>query len=190
MIFQNTLIGNQTIGVGNYYQGGYIVYYNPVTKGGLIVSPTDLSGSQCAWETQPYQTISTTNTYGSGQANTTNILASSSPTPAAELCNDYVNEGYNDWFLPNQNEMLLVWDAYNSGRLNRANIRGYIDYPPGTSPTLYWTSYSQNFSTAQFVDFAKPSSYANQTGNGFRDSGPSSPGPGCWVRACRYITVR
>ena len=190
MIFQNTLLANQSLGIGNYYQGGYIVSFNQTTKTGLIVSPTDLSGSLCAWEKEPYQTSSTSNTYGSGQTNTTNILASSSPTPAAELCNDYVNQGYNDWFLPNTTEMLLVWNAYFAGKLDRANIKGYRTYPPGTTPTLYWTSYSLAFNTAQFVDFANPSSYLNQTGDGFRASGPSSPGPGCWVRACRYITFR
>jgi hypothetical protein len=190
MIFQNTLLANQSLGIGNYYQGGYIVSFNPITKAGLIVSPTDLSGSQCAWQTQPYNTISTSNTYGSGAQNTINILAASSPTPAAELCDAYINEGYNDWFLPNTTEMLLVWDAYFIGKLDRANIRGFRNTSPPTTPNLYWTSFSQAFNTAQFVDFANPSSYANQTGNGFRDSGPSSPGPGCWVRACRYITVR
>jgi hypothetical protein len=188
MIFQNTILANESLGVGNYYQGGYIVYLDLNLNQGLIVSPTDLTGSQCAWEVEPYQTITTTNTYGSGQTNTTNILASTSTTPAAELCNTYVNGGYDDWFLPNTTELKLVWDAYFIGKLDRANIRGFRNTNPPTTPNLYWTSYSLAFNTAQFVDFANPSSYGNQIGNGFRDSGPSSPGPGCWVRACRYIT--
>lgn len=188
MIFQNTILANESLGVGNYYQGGYIAYLDLNLNRGLIVSPTDLSGSQCPWEREPYQTISTSNTYGSGAQNTINILASSSPTPAAELCADYVNEGYNDWFLPNTTEMLLVWNSYFAGKLNRANIRGFRNTSPPTAPNLYWTSYSLAFNTAQFVDFANPSSYGGQVGNGFRCCGPSSPGPGLWVRACRYIT--
>lgn len=179
MIFQNTILANESLGIGNYYQGGYIAYLDLNSNQGLIVSPTDLTGSRCAWEAEPYQTITTTNTYGSGQTNTNNILASTSATPAAELCNSYINQGYDDWFLPNTNELLKVFDAYHYlGKLGRANIQ----------PSLYWTSYSVAFNTAQFVDFAVPSSYGGQVGNGFRCCGPSSPGPGLWVRACRYIT--
>ena len=177
MIFKNGLFGGG-LGLGNYFQGGFIVYLDNTNRQGLIVSPTDLSGSQCAWEKPTYQTVTTTNTYGSGQTNTNNIIALTSSTPAADLCNDYVNDGYTDWFLPNTNEMLKVFTTYYAGLIPQANLR----------TSLYWTSYSLDFNTAQFVDFAVPSSYLNQTGNGFRDTGPSSPGPGCWVRACRYIT--
>lgn len=177
MIFKNGLFGGG-LGLGNYFQGGFVVYIDAVNKQGLIVSPTDLSGSQCAWEAQVYQSVTTTNTYGSGQTNTNNILALTNSTPAAELCDAYVNDGYTDWFLPNTNEMLKVFDTYNLGLINQANLR----------PSPYWTSYSLALITAQFVDFARPSSYLGQVGDGFRDSGPSAPGPGCWVRACRYIT--
>ena len=90
MIFQNTILANESLGIGNYYQGGYIAYLDLNSNQGLIVSPTDLTGSRCAWEAEPYQTITTTNTYGSGQTNTNNILASTSATPAAELCNSYI----------------------------------------------------------------------------------------------------
>jgi hypothetical protein len=177
MIFKTGLFG-RGLGLGNYFQGGFVTYLDTANKQGLIVSPTDLSGSQCAWEIQPYQTVTTTNTYGSGQTNTNNILALTNSTPAAELCDAYSNDGYSDWFLPNTNEMLKVFNTYNLGLINQANL----------IPSPYWTSYSLAFTTAQFVDFARPSSYVGQVGDGFRDSGPSSPGPGCWVRACRYIT--
>lgn len=186
MIFQNGLFGNQ-FNTGSYYQGGFIVYYNQSTQQGLIVSPTDLTGSQCAWEAQPYQSVTTTNTYGSGQTNTTNIVALTNSTPAADLCDAYVNDGYSDWFLPNQVELNYVWLAYYNGFLDSANIRGFRT-SPGLKPFPYWTSYSTDGLTAQFVDFAYPSDYSNQVGNGWRDTGPSAPGPGCWVRACRYIT--
>lgn len=188
MIFKNTILSNTDVfNTGSYYQGGFVVWSNPSANQGLIVSPTDLSGSQCAWEIQPYQTITTTNTYGSGQTNTTNILAASSVAPAAELCDAYSNDGYTDWFLPNTTELLLVFNAYNQGFLGNANIRGWRDYP-GQGTQGYWTSYSVAFNTAQFVDFQVPSSYGGQVGTGFRETGPSAPGPGLWVRACRYIT--
>jgi hypothetical protein len=173
--------------VGNYYQGGFVVYYNAATKQGLIVSPTDLTGSQCAWEVQPYTTISTSDTYGSGATNTTNIIASTSSTPAADLCDAYSNDGYTDWFLPNKTELLYVWTAYYEGKLDRANLKGFRT-SPGVKPFPYWTSYSQSFNTAWFVDFAYPSDYLGNVGQGFRDTGTSNPGPGCWVRACRYMT--
>lgn len=177
MIFQNTLFGGIP-SLGGYYQGGLLVYYDAASRQGLLVSINDLSSSQVIWEEQTYQTVTTTNTYGSGQTNTNNILALTNATPAAELCDAYSNDGYSDWFLPNTYEMLLVFDVYNRGLMTQANFR----------PSPYWTSYSVAFTTAQFVDFAVPSSYTGQVGDGFRDAGPSSPGPGCWVRACRYVT--
>lgn len=179
MIFRNGILSSTDVfNTGSYYQGGFVVWSNPSTNQGLIVSPTDLSGSQVTWQFQPYESVTTSNTYGTGQTNTTNILASTVPTVAAELCDVYSNDGYSDWFLPNTTEMLYVFRAYSAGFLQLANLR----------TSLYWTSYSVGFNTAQFVDFAVPSSYLGQVGDGFRDAGPSTPGPGCWVRACRYIT--
>ena len=178
MIFQNNLFGGGVPSLGGYYQGGILVYYNPSLQQGLILSVNDLSGSEVAWEAQPYQTVTTTNTYGSGQTNTNNILALTNSTPAAELCDAYTYDGFSDWFLPNTNEMLKVFDTYFLGLLPQANLR----------PAPYWTSYSLAFTTARFVDFLVPSPYSGQVGDGFRASGPSSPGPGLWVRACRYVT--
>ena len=188
MIFQSTLFGGG-IGLGNYYQGGFIVYLNIPAQQGLIVSVTDMSGSavQMPWEVQPYQSVTTTNTYGSGQTNTNNILALASSTPAAELCDAYSNDGYSDWFLPNTNELYKVFESYYAGYLNQANIQGFRTYPT-SKPFPYWASYSTNFNTAQIVDFAYPSDYGGQVANAFRGSGLSSPGPGCYVRACRYMT--
>jgi hypothetical protein len=177
MIFQNNLFGGG-ISLGGYYQGGLVVYLDIANKQGLIVSPTDVTGSQVTWEVQPYQSVTTTNTYGSGQTNTNNILALTNSTVAAEICDTYINDGFSDWFLPNTNEMLKVFDTYNKRLMSQANLR----------PSPYWTSYSLALTTAQFVDFAIPSSYLGQVGTGFRDAGPSSPGPGCFVRACRYMT--
>lgn len=179
MIFKNTILSNTDVfNTGSYYQGGFVVWANLSTNQGLIVSTTDLSGSQCAWQNEPYESVTTSEAYGQGQTNTTNILASTSPTPAAELCDAYSNDGYTDWFLPSTTEMLYVFNAYRDGFLRNASIR----------PSPYWTSYAPNFASARFVDFAIPSSYTGQVGDGFRCCGPSSPGPGLWVRACRYIT--
>jgi len=186
MIFQNNLFGTG-LGVGNYYQGGYIAYLNVPAKQGLIVSVTDMTGSLCAWEVNPYQAVTTTNTYGSGQTNTNNILALTNSTPAAELCDAYSNDGYSDWFLPNTNELLKVFQAYYDGFLNYANIKGFRTYP-GQKPFPYWSSYAVDDLTAEFVDFAYPSDYTGNFSSGFREYGPTFPGQGCWVRACRYIT--
>jgi hypothetical protein len=187
MIFQNNIFSGANIGLGNYYQGGYIAYLNIPAKQGLIVSVSDMTGSLCAWEVNPYQDLTTTNTYGSGQTNTNNILALTNSTPAAELCDAYSNDGYSDWFLPNTNELLKVFQAYFDGYLNEANIQGFRKYPT-TRPFPYWASYSVEGYSAQIVDFAVPSNYSGQVANAFRESGLSFPGQGCWVRACRYMT--
>ena len=88
------------------------------------------------------------------------------------------------------NELCEYWDGlkkyfttknYHIGKLNRANIR----------KTLYWTSYTNGFNTAEFVDFRTSGSpYAGNIGTGFRCCGPSSPGPGLPFRPVRYFDYR
>ena len=169
--------GQQKARVGDYYQGGIVAYIDYGIRRGIIISQTDLDVLQKPWQNETYESVTTTNTYGSGPQNTTNILASGVGTPAAELCDAYSNDGYSDWFLPNETELLLVLGNYLKGGIPAANMK----------VSQYWTSYSVGFSTARFVDFNPSSPYVGNVGDGFRCCGLAAPGPGLWVRACRFV---
>ena len=174
MLIQALSYNSQKLKVGIFYQGGIIVYIDSPNKQGLIVATEDIVGGDMPWESGTYTTISTSNTYGQGLQNTINIDASTSTTPAATACLNYTLNGYDDWFLPNQTEMLYVRDS-----------RTFVS---GLSNTLYWSSWSNTSSTARMVDFNPSTPYVNGLIDGFRCCGVTSPGPGGLVRACRYIT--
>jgi hypothetical protein len=175
MLVQALSYNTQKLKVGIFYQGGIIVYVNSSIKQGLIAATADITGGAMPWQTGDYTTITTSNTYGQGLQNTINIDAAATTTPAATACLNYTLNGYDDWFLPNQTELLLLKSA-----------RTFV---PGLSNTVYWTSWSNESNTARMNDFNPTTPYSpNGQVNGFRCCGLSSPGPGGLVRACRYIT--
>lgn len=183
-----TLTGNRgrLVQIGQYYQGGYIAYLQGSypNQEGLIVAPTDATGSAVSWQEQTYSAVTTNSAYGQGATNTTNIITqSTTATVAATLCTDYSNAGYTDWFLPSQTELTYV----RNNVLLLPNSGSFVGV--GTTPaivSLYWTSYSFAFNTAKCIDFGDTNTYVGNVTDTFRD-GQTSPGPGR-VRPCRYIT--
>jgi hypothetical protein len=166
----------QKLQVGIFYQGGIIVYVDAKNQRGLIVGTEDISPASTfvSWQEQSYSPVTTTNVYGSGLQNTINIEASPTATPAATLCLDYTGGGYTDWFLPNPVEMLYVYQ-------NRQFVSGLTN-------TLYWTSHSIAFNTAQAFDFNPSSPYVNNIANPSRQYSLASTPYAGYVRPCRYIT--
>ena len=175
------------IQVGQYYQGGYVAYTSGTYPNqiGLIVAPTDATGSGVGWQAQTYSSVTTNAAYGQGATNTTNIIAqSSTATVAATLCSNYSNDGYDDWFLPSQTELTNVRNNVlllpNSGSF----------YGVGNTPAivgLYWASNSNASNTAFCIDFGSTNTYAGNVTTVFRD-GQTAPGP-ARVRPCRYVTL-
>jgi hypothetical protein len=51
---------------------------------------------------------------GTGDANTTIILANCPSSPAALACSTLTYGGYSDWFLPSSDELLLVYNNLNT----------------------------------------------------------------------------
>lgn len=90
--------------VGMYYQGGYIVYVKDdyPNQTGLIAAPT-ITATNVSWPTGV--STSTSTTYGEGYTITENAYNGGSTTGAIGACWNYTNDGYDDWFLPNNGEV-------------------------------------------------------------------------------------
>ena len=143
--------------IGDYYQGGIVVYlckpqdslYMEGEQHGLIMSKSDLGFAN--WGIKGQATSARTSyKLGHGMKNTKAIvddyrknnliLKQNSPANsgslrivnpcAALLCSTYENDGYNDWFLPSNQE----WQAIFS-KIDSLAILGLNNYE------YYWTSH-------------------------------------------------
>jgi hypothetical protein len=135
--------------IGDAYQGGKLAYalqsgdpgYVSGETHGLIAAVSDNhTGSGAAWGCSG-TLIGTSTDLGSGQANTIAILADvcAASDIAADVCDEYENDGYDDWFLPSKDELDKFYQ-------NRLAVGGF-------SSNVYWSSseYFDNF--AWYQDF-------------------------------------
>jgi len=148
----------QGIGVGDFYQGGIIVYmlkpgdpgYSSSIPHGLISPPTDQGTA--IWGCDGVDLAGANQSIiGSGFQNSTEILAGCSQTNiAARVCDNLVFNGYSDWYLPSSEELLKILTSDNIG--NFANT--YY------SNSYYWSSTEVSATSARLVTvnstFANP----------------------------------
>jgi len=163
--------------VGDAYQGGKIAYilelgdpgYNANVVHGLIAANADQSAG-IVWisggSTQSTSVPGGTGiAIGTGQVNTTNIIAqavaagnSNLYSYAAGICDDYTNADtgtgvYSDWYLPSRDELNKLYS-------DKVSISGFTD-------ENYWGSSesSSDYAWRQlFVDGYRGSGYKYNTG--------------------------
>ncbi|MCX6303563.1 MAG: DUF1566 domain-containing protein [Bacteroidetes bacterium] len=163
--------GTGTHYIGELYGGGIIFWLDNTGQHGLIASLTDLS-TAAQW-CPTYSPIGAVSTWD-GPANTAMIAAIS---PAAQLCDDYVNSSvygtgtFSDWYLPAIDELNLM----NNARyiLNRnIQLSGLVAQIIANS--IYWSSTEYSYNYAFYFNFT--------TGNAYNYCLKSTSN---WVRAVR-----
>ena len=131
----NHITKDSNLSIGMPYQGGIIFYIlQPNDNGyienethGLIASTIDQS-KRITWWNGKYISCGTEITgkapteigYGCGKANTNSIIQSqgNNGSYAAKICRDYQGGGYSDWYLPNDIELLKMFDEKTTLQLN------------------------------------------------------------------------
>ena len=146
----DTAYGNQitfttyTHNIGDTFGGGIVFYIDGTGQHGLISSTGD-QGS-CMWEYGITNPGITDTGIGTGFSNTNTIVSNlgCGHSIAACITRAYSGGGYNDWFLPSRNELLLMQ--------NEKDLIG------GFSITSYWSSSAEwdniGYTYAQSVYFA------------------------------------
>jgi len=125
--------------IGSYKNGGIVFYVDG--QHGLVCAPSD----QGAYQWGCYQSTLAGNFstgVGSGQLNTNLILNGCGTRPiAASVCSDLILNGYDDWFLPSYDELLLMY-----GNLRTQGIGNFNN-------SFYWSSSQYNADKAWRVNF-------------------------------------
>ena len=103
--------------VGMEAEGGIVFYYDSIGYYGLVAATEDIENLY-AWGCSGTHLNGADNFYiGGGAQNTSDILLDCFENDiAAKLCNDFINNGYDDWFLPSINELERLF--YVSSTLN------------------------------------------------------------------------
>ena len=123
------------------YAGGYIFHLES-NGTGMVVGKSDLSA------TAPWGCSSTNineaegSGIGDGESNTSSIITQcTDQNNAADLCNSSSADGYSDWYLPSEGELLQVY--------TKVHLKGV----GGFANNYYWTSTQASATTAQQVLF-------------------------------------
>jgi hypothetical protein len=146
------------IAVGNNYQGGTVFYiFRPGDEGyvagethGLIMMTFDLSTGIQWYNGSNTTTGATATAIGSGNANTNTIVTSQGAgSYAAQLCADYSDGTYSDWYLPSSSELSKLFE-------NRTLMGGY-------TTTYYWSSSEYSSSEAYAINFGGAGTPTNRS---------------------------
>jgi hypothetical protein len=113
--------------------GGWVIYTTNDGRNGIEAASKDVGLGPVNWGCKGVN-VTTESSIGSGQTNTNNILASNCTltNTAAKYADKYEEGGYDDWYLPSNDELALM----NS--LPNINNKFGIVYT--RHKNFYWTS--------------------------------------------------
>ena len=114
--------------------GGIVFYLNDATKQhGLEAAPVDQGNMP--WGCQGTNTGATATAIGTGAANTAAIVANCATQGiAAKVAEAYSLNGYDGWFLPSKDELILMYTGIGQGASAPfTNVGGFVT-------NYYWSS--------------------------------------------------
>ena len=150
---------NQNYKIGDRGPAGGIVFYDKRNNSDgwryMEVSPVDLQKAQ--WGLYGQDVVGTKRDIGSGKRNTELIIAALNRNgengKAAQLCRAYTLNGYNDWFLPSEDELSEMLSLKRNNTINMGAFNS----------EWYWSSrqdYGGNsIKYAWIMSSTKPSGY-------------------------------
>jgi hypothetical protein len=134
-----------TLPVGQTGPGGGLVFFDKGnTNGGwqYLESATSDQSTGITWGCSGTSIPGTLYAVGSGEANTSLIVSGCNEASfAAQLCNDLTLGGQSDWFLPSNDELVLMYRNLHLNGLGNFSLFNY------------WSSSEDNNSTARYLDF-------------------------------------
>lgn len=123
--------------IGERFGGGVVFYVDSTGQHGLIAATADQKKAK--WYNGNYiETKATGAAVGTGQANTSAIIASQGAGEyAASVCDQLELNGFSDWFLPSKAELSLL-------RTHKTAVGGFAN-------PFYWSSteHSSHYAWAQ-----------------------------------------
>lgn len=126
--------------IGEAFGGGVIFHLWKDSEGvehGLVVDTIDLSAGHL-WSWVNTAIGSSARSTWDGLTNSNAIVAQSGHSiSAAKLCLDSTNNGFNDWYLPAPNELLILLNINFNISKSLSNIGG----SPLSYNSIYWTSF-------------------------------------------------
>jgi len=173
--------------IGEPFGGGYFAGYISHTQDGnpthaLIVAPRESGAtgtgypatSTLQWKTSRTQTAGAFTTFD-GRLNTDLIVAAGiNDHPAAKYCIELNIGGFNDWYLPSQDELGIAYFNFKPNTVNNATNSGANPYavppradnytqtlPSQTQIALFSTGGPQAFTTEIHWSSGQPATVTN-----------------------------
>jgi hypothetical protein len=148
--------------IGDYAHGGIVFWVDETGQHGLVCAKEDQNASVRWFGGTNGNTQAKGDGVYAGKANTTIIIAGTvsigddNATYAARICNELkVTEGsktYGDWYLPSNDELILMYQSKREINTTAGNNRG------SDLSNAYWSSTEIDYDEAFKIDFTDGSS--------------------------------
>jgi len=143
--------------IGEVYGGGVIFEVHKDQNGrehGLIVSLNDQSTEQVWSNVNSVSIGSSAQSKWNGYQNTRSIIRQSNHNfSAANLCYNFCDGGFHDWYLPSVNEMGLLLEVKFKVNYTLHSIAGATEMDGENPYNSYWTSTEIDSEYSWIVEF-------------------------------------